>query len=175
MYRRMSGSQYFNDSRRAAASRGRLRFCRCVAPQKNRARGSAFNVCGIYPAANRRSGSLFCLKVVRVRLAGAEAAYLTSSEYCVRGAIYVKSSAHTVCGLTNGSKASQTLQKAGIAAAAEVYPACDLFQKSPGAADLLYGVFLAFYPARDRLAGGVFWNCCRLWWLRQLQRLLCRS
>ena len=46
-----------------------------------------------------------------------DAAYLTSSEYCVRGAIYVKSSAHTVCGLTNGSKASQTLQKAGIAAA----------------------------------------------------------
>lgn len=40
--------------------------------------------------------------------------YLTSSEYCVRGAIYVKTSSHTVCGLTNGSKASQTLKKAGI-------------------------------------------------------------
>lgn len=40
--------------------------------------------------------------------------YLTSAEYCVRGAIYVKASSHTVCGLTNGTKASQTLKKAGI-------------------------------------------------------------
>lgn len=41
-------------------------------------------------------------------------AYLASANYCVRGAIYVKSGSHTVCGLTNGSKASQTLKKAGI-------------------------------------------------------------
>ena len=40
--------------------------------------------------------------------------YLTSADYCVRGAIYVKSGSHTVCGLTNGVKASQTLSKAGI-------------------------------------------------------------
>lgn len=40
--------------------------------------------------------------------------YLTSADYCVRGAIYVKSGSHTVCGLTNGDKASQTLKKAGI-------------------------------------------------------------
>ena len=40
--------------------------------------------------------------------------YLTSADYCVRGAIYVKAGAHTVCGLTNGSKASKTLEKAGI-------------------------------------------------------------
>lgn len=40
--------------------------------------------------------------------------YLTSADYCVRGAIYVKAGSHTVCGLTNGAKASQTLSKAGI-------------------------------------------------------------
>ena len=40
--------------------------------------------------------------------------YLTSADYCVRGAIYVKSGSHTVCGLTNGDKASQTLNRAGI-------------------------------------------------------------
>lgn len=39
--------------------------------------------------------------------------YLKSSAYCVRGAIYVKPGSHTVCGLSNGSKASQTLKKAG--------------------------------------------------------------
>ncbi len=44
--------------------------------------------------------------------------YLTSADYCVRGAIYVKASSHTVCGLTNGSKASQTLKKAGISGSA---------------------------------------------------------
>lgn len=41
--------------------------------------------------------------------------YLSSGTYCVRGAIYVKESSHTVCGLTNGSKAQDTLKKAGIA------------------------------------------------------------
>lgn len=46
-----------------------------------------------------------------------DSAYLTSSDYCVRGAIYVKASAHTVCGLTNGSKANQTLTKAGVSTA----------------------------------------------------------
>ncbi len=40
--------------------------------------------------------------------------YLKSSAYCVRGAIYVKASSHTVCGLDNGLKAGQTLSKAGI-------------------------------------------------------------
>lgn len=40
--------------------------------------------------------------------------YLASADYCVRGAIYVKSGSHTVCGLTNGSKYSQTLSKAGL-------------------------------------------------------------
>lgn len=39
--------------------------------------------------------------------------YLKSSAYCVRGAIYVKPGSHTVCGLSNGSKAGQTLKKAG--------------------------------------------------------------
>lgn len=39
--------------------------------------------------------------------------YLKSSAYCVRGAIYVKPGSHTVCGLSNGSKASKTLAKAG--------------------------------------------------------------
>ena len=41
-------------------------------------------------------------------------AYLTSADYCVRGAIYVKAGAHTVCGLTDGIKANQTIKKAGV-------------------------------------------------------------
>lgn len=43
-----------------------------------------------------------------------DSTYLNSEDYCVRGAIYVKESSHTVCGLTNGSNASKTLAKAGI-------------------------------------------------------------
>jgi len=39
---------------------------------------------------------------------------LKSADYCVRGAIYVKSGSHTVCGLTNGVKYAVTLSKAGI-------------------------------------------------------------
>lgn len=46
--------------------------------------------------------------------------YLTSADYCVRGAIYVKSGSHTVCGLTSGIKARQTLAKAGIATAIKI-------------------------------------------------------
>ena len=45
-------------------------------------------------------------------------AYLASSAYCVRGAIYVKPGSHTVCGLSNGSKASQTLKKVGASGSA---------------------------------------------------------
>lgn len=41
-------------------------------------------------------------------------AYLQSADYCVRGAIYVKTGSHTVCGLSNGSKADQMLLKAGF-------------------------------------------------------------
>lgn len=44
----------------------------------------------------------------------ADSTYLQSADYCVRGAIYVKSGSHTVCGLTNGSKYKATLSKAGI-------------------------------------------------------------
>lgn len=40
--------------------------------------------------------------------------YLTSSTYCVKGAIYVKAGKHTVCGLDNGSKYKNTLEKAGL-------------------------------------------------------------
>jgi hypothetical protein len=43
--------------------------------------------------------------------------FLKSADYCVRGAIYVKASSHTVAGLTNGPKANQTLAKAGITTA----------------------------------------------------------
>lgn len=39
---------------------------------------------------------------------------LKSADYCVRGAMYVRESVHTVCGLTNGAKASQTLSVAGL-------------------------------------------------------------
>lgn len=40
--------------------------------------------------------------------------YLASASYCVRGAVYVKSSSHTVCGLDNGVSYKKTLEKAGI-------------------------------------------------------------
>ncbi len=43
-------------------------------------------------------------------------AYLESAAYCVRGAIYVKASSHTVCGLDNGANYQKTLAKAGLAA-----------------------------------------------------------
>ena len=47
-----------------------------------------------------------------------ESTYLASSSYCVRGAIYVKASAHTVCGLSNGFNYAKTLAKAGAGTAA---------------------------------------------------------
>ena len=47
-------------------------------------------------------------------------AYLKNAEYCVRGAIYVRAGSHTVCGLNNGSKATQTLKKAGISSGGAV-------------------------------------------------------
>jgi murein L,D-transpeptidase YcbB/YkuD len=40
--------------------------------------------------------------------------YLTSSTYCVKGAIYVNEGKHTVCGLDNGSEYKKTLAKAGL-------------------------------------------------------------
>lgn len=40
--------------------------------------------------------------------------FLKNPEYCVRGAIYVKISSHTVCGLTSGSLSSKTLTFAGL-------------------------------------------------------------
>ena len=43
-----------------------------------------------------------------------DATYLANEAYCVRGAIYVQSGSHTVCGLDNGSKAEMTLKRAGI-------------------------------------------------------------
>lgn len=58
------------------------------------------------------SSMLAALKAAGYKIITASA-YLTSSAYCVRGAIYVKAGSHTVCGLSNGSKASDTLAKAG--------------------------------------------------------------
>lgn len=43
-----------------------------------------------------------------------DSTYLSSAAYCVRGAIYVKASSHTVCGLDNGASYKKTLEKAGI-------------------------------------------------------------
>lgn len=40
--------------------------------------------------------------------------YLKTEAYCVRGAIYVKASSHTVCGLDNGECYKKTLDRAGI-------------------------------------------------------------
>ncbi len=43
-----------------------------------------------------------------------DSTYLKSENYCVRGAIYVKEGSHTVAGLSNGSLAAKTLEKAGV-------------------------------------------------------------
>ncbi len=43
-----------------------------------------------------------------------DATYLASDKYCVRGAIYVKASSHTVCALDNGTEYKKTLEKASI-------------------------------------------------------------
>lgn len=51
-----------------------------------------------------------------------ERQYLDNAEYCVRGAIYVKASSHTVCGLDNGANYWKTLEKAGQAASAPQTP-----------------------------------------------------
>ncbi len=48
--------------------------------------------------------------------------YLTSSAYCVKGAIYVREGKHTVCGLDNGSKYKKTLEKAGLTGTNTVTP-----------------------------------------------------
>lgn len=45
--------------------------------------------------------------------------YLDNAAYCVRGAIYVKASSHTVCGLDNGEKYQKTLAKAGAEAGSQ--------------------------------------------------------
>ena len=52
-----------------------------------------------------------------------DAAYLASAAYCVRGAIYVKASSHTVCGLDNGSSYKKTLEKADISIGTASAPA----------------------------------------------------
>ena len=43
-----------------------------------------------------------------------DATYLANAKYCVRGAIYVRASSHTVCALDNGAEYKKTLKKAGI-------------------------------------------------------------
>ena len=43
-----------------------------------------------------------------------DSTYLKSANYCVRGAIYVKSGSHTGCCLTNGGSYKKTLEKAGL-------------------------------------------------------------
>ena len=47
-----------------------------------------------------------------------DSTYLKSADYCVRGAIYVKAGSHTICGLSNGSKYKQTLEKASASSSA---------------------------------------------------------
>jgi len=48
--------------------------------------------------------------------------YLDSDAYCIRGAIYVKASSHTVCGLDNGKEYQKTLAEVGLASSAPQKP-----------------------------------------------------
>lgn len=50
---------------------------------------------------------------------------LASAAYCVRGAIYVKASSHTVAALDNGAKCADMLKKAGITTTETAAPASD--------------------------------------------------
>ena len=45
---------------------------------------------------------------------------VSDAKYCVRGAIYVKASAHTACGLDNGAEYAKTLAAAQVADAGEI-------------------------------------------------------
>ena len=45
---------------------------------------------------------------------------VSDAKYCVRGAIYVKASAHTACGLDNGTEYAKTLAAAQVADAGEI-------------------------------------------------------
>lgn len=49
--------------------------------------------------------------------------YLSNAAYCVRGAIYVKVSSHTVCGLDNGASYKKILEKASISTGTTSAPA----------------------------------------------------
>lgn len=57
--------------------------------------------------------------------------YLANAAYCVRGAIYVKASSHTVCGLDNGASSKKTLEKAGISASVASAPTASISTGEP--------------------------------------------
>lgn len=83
---------------------------------------SLMNVCAVASGAKKATygSNGWTTRNMRTKLQAAgyvlieDKAYLTSSTYCVRGAIYVREGYHTVCGLDNGSKSTQTLKKAGV-------------------------------------------------------------
>lgn len=81
------------------------------------------NVCAVASgsgAAHASNGWTTCTMKTALQKLGyviiTATAYLASADYCVRGAIYVKAGKHTVCGLDNGSRAADTLKKAGLSA-----------------------------------------------------------
>lgn len=84
-----------------------------------------------------------------------DSTYLSSAAYCVRGAIYVKASSHTVCGLDNGASYKKTLEKAGISAGTTSAPAAS---ESAGA------LIKKLQPAqsKDRKLAGTYKTTTRL-------------
>lgn len=100
-----------------------------------------------------------------------DATYLTSSSYCVRGAVYVKVSSHTVCGLDNGASYKKTLEKAGISIGttsvsaasgsagtliAKLQPAQSKDSKLDGAYKTTTGLNLRYGAGSDKYASIVF-------------------
>lgn len=88
-------------------------------------------------------------------------AYLQSADYCVRGAIYVKAGSHTVCGLTNGTKAEKTLAAAGLSkkSAGSISPAggAKYYKKyagtSPSLVDALSSIGVnTIFSMREKIA-----------------------
>ena len=88
--------------------------CNCDCSSLQNVAAVASGAAGVTYGSNgwTTSSMLAALKAAGYKII-TDSAYLRSSAYCVRGAIYVKAGSHTVCGLSNGSKASKTLAKAG--------------------------------------------------------------
>ena len=78
--------------------------------------------------------------------------YLDNAAYCVRGAIYVKASSHTVCGLDNGADYQKTLAEAGLVSAAPQKPVAGEQTYTVKRGDTLSGIASKYGTTYQKLA-----------------------